>query len=96
MLSSLFQLLFAQNPIGDNGSNSSYVLFQEEQFEQVVSNLEKQSKLSADESIILQLSYLKIGGTNTSDIEKLIKKVKSKVLEKTGINLELEIKIIGD
>jgi UDP-N-acetylmuramate dehydrogenase len=33
---------------------------------------------------------------NFQDIENLIKKVKKRVLEKTGINLELEIKIIGD
>ena len=32
----------------------------------------------------------------SSDIEKLIKKVKKKVFEKTSINLELEIKIIGE
>jgi len=36
------------------------------------------------------------GKANTTDIEKLINKVKKEVLIKTGINLELEIKIIGD
>ena len=32
----------------------------------------------------------------SSDIENLIKKVRRKVFEKTGVNLELEIKIIGE
>ena len=36
------------------------------------------------------------GKAKSSDIEKLIDKVKSQVHLKTGINLELEIKIIGD
>ena len=36
------------------------------------------------------------GNAKSSDIENLIKKVKQRVLEKTGINLELEIKIIGE
>jgi UDP-N-acetylmuramate dehydrogenase len=40
--------------------------------------------------------FVNNGNAKASDIEKLIKKVKSKVLEKTGINLELEIKIIGE
>ena len=40
--------------------------------------------------------FVNNGNAKASDIEKLINKVKSKVLEKTGINLELEIKIIGD
>jgi len=40
--------------------------------------------------------FVNNGNAKSSDIEKLIKKVKNKVLEKTGINLELEIKIIGD
>ena len=31
-----------------------------------------------------------------SDIEKLINKVKKEVQNKTGVSLELEIKIIGD
>ena len=31
-----------------------------------------------------------------SDLENLILKVKNKVLEKTGIILELEVQIIGD
>ena len=30
------------------------------------------------------------------DLENLIYKVKSKVLDKTGINLELELQIIGE
>ena len=33
---------------------------------------------------------------NEADIENLIKKVKNKVYEKTNINLELEIKIVGE
>ena len=37
-----------------------------------------------------------LGKAKSSDIEKLIDKVKNQVHLKTGINLELEIKIIGD
>ena len=33
---------------------------------------------------------------NPKDLEKLIYKVKSEVLDKTGINLELELQIIGE
>ena len=40
--------------------------------------------------------FVNNGGAKSSDIENLIKKVKKRVFEKTGINLELEIKIIGD
>ncbi len=40
--------------------------------------------------------FVNNGNAKSADIEKLIKKVKDKVGEKTGINLELEIKIIGD
>ena len=40
--------------------------------------------------------FVNNGNAKSADIEKLIKKVKDKVSEKTGINLELEIKIIGD
>ena len=40
--------------------------------------------------------FVNNGNAKSADIEKLIKKVKEKVNEKTGINLELEIKIIGD
>ena len=36
------------------------------------------------------------GNARSLDIENLINKVKKKVFEKTGINLELEIKIIGE
>ena len=36
------------------------------------------------------------GGAKSLDIENLINKVKKKVFEKTGVNLELEIKIIGE
>ena len=36
------------------------------------------------------------GKAKSSDIEKLINKVKQTVNDKTGINLELEIKIIGE
>ena len=39
--------------------------------------------------------FLNDGNATSSDIEKLIDEVKKKVLEKKGINLELEIKIIG-
>ena len=40
--------------------------------------------------------FVNNGSARSSDIENLIKKVKKKVYEKTNINLELEIKIIGD
>ena len=40
--------------------------------------------------------FLNDGKANTSDVEKLINKVKNQVFIKTGFNLELEIKIIGD
>ena len=40
--------------------------------------------------------FVNNGNAKSSDIEKLIKKVKKKVVEKTGVNLELEIKIIGE
>ena len=40
--------------------------------------------------------FVNNGNAKASDIEELIHKVKKTVLEKTGINLELEIKIIGN
>ena len=40
--------------------------------------------------------FINNGKAKTSDIEALIKKVKNQVKSKTGISLELEIKIIGD
>jgi UDP-N-acetylmuramate dehydrogenase len=40
--------------------------------------------------------FVNKGNAKSSDIEKLIKKVKKKVFEETGINLELEIKIVGE
>lgn len=40
--------------------------------------------------------FVNNGKAKSSDIENLIKKVKKRVHEKTGVNLELEIKIIGD
>tara|TARA_B100001057_G_scaffold451750_1_gene495099 strand:+ start:4996 stop:5901 length:906 start_codon:yes stop_codon:yes gene_type:complete len=40
--------------------------------------------------------FVNNGNAKSSDIENLIKKVKKKVQEKTGVNLELEIKIIGE
>ena len=40
--------------------------------------------------------FVNNGNAKSSDIENLIKKVKQRVFEKTGINLELEIKIIGE
>ena len=40
--------------------------------------------------------FINNGNAKSSDIEKLINRVKNKVLEKTGVNLELEIKIIGE
>ena len=40
--------------------------------------------------------FINNGNAKSADIENLIKKVKSKVYEKTGVNLELEIKIVGE
>ena len=40
--------------------------------------------------------FINNGNAKSEDLEKLIYQVKSKVLEKTGINLELELKIIGE
>ena len=39
--------------------------------------------------------FLNDGNATSSDIENLIEEVKKKVFKKTGINLELEIKIVG-
>ena len=40
--------------------------------------------------------FVNNGNAKSSDIENLIKKVKKRVYEKTGIKLELEIKILGE
>lgn len=40
--------------------------------------------------------FINEGNAKASDIEKLINNVKKTVFEKTGVNLELEIKIVGD
>ena len=40
--------------------------------------------------------FVNNGKANASDIEKLINKVRETVSKKTGIDLELEIKIVGD
>ena len=40
--------------------------------------------------------FVNKGNAKSSDIENLINKVKKKVQEKTGIDLELEIKIVGE
>ena len=40
--------------------------------------------------------FVNNGNAKSSDIENLIKKVKQRVFERTGENLELEIKIIGE
>ena len=40
--------------------------------------------------------FVNKGSAKSSDLEKLIYKVKKQVLDKTGINLELELKIIGE
>jgi len=40
--------------------------------------------------------FVNNGNAKSSDIENLIKKVKKKVQEKTGADLELEIKIVGE
>ena len=40
--------------------------------------------------------FVNNGRAKSSDIEKLINRVKNQVADKTGVNLELEIKIIGE
>ena len=40
--------------------------------------------------------FVNNGKASSSDIENLIRKVKETVYNKTGVNLELEIKIIGE
>ncbi len=40
--------------------------------------------------------FVNNGNASATDIEKLIYKVKKRVSDKTGVNLELEIKIIGE
>ena len=40
--------------------------------------------------------FVNKGNAKSSDLENLILHVKSKVLETTGVNLELEIQIIGE
>ena len=40
--------------------------------------------------------FINKGNARSKDLEDLIYKVKSKVLKETGINLELELHIIGE
>ena len=40
--------------------------------------------------------FVNNGKAKSEDIENLVKKVQKRVHEKTGINLELEIKIVGE
>ena len=40
--------------------------------------------------------FVNKGNSKSRDLEQLINQVQSKVLEKTGINLELELQIIGE
>ena len=40
--------------------------------------------------------FVNKGKAKSADIEKLINKVKQNVSDKTGVNLELEIKIVGE
>ena len=40
--------------------------------------------------------FVNNGKAKSSDIENLINKVKKRVFAKTGVNLELEIKIVGE
>ena len=40
--------------------------------------------------------FVNKGKAKSLDIENLIKKVKDTVYDKTGVNLDLEIKIIGE
>ena len=39
--------------------------------------------------------FVNKGNTKSQDLENLINQVKNKVLDKTGIKLELELEIIG-
>ena len=39
--------------------------------------------------------FINNGNATSEDLEKLISQVQNKVLNKTGINLELELQIIG-
>ena len=40
--------------------------------------------------------FVNKGSAKSKDLENLINKVKKKVLDKTGTNLELEVHIIGE
>ena len=40
--------------------------------------------------------FVNNGNAKAEDLEKLIYQVKNRVLDKTGINLELELQIIGE
>jgi len=40
--------------------------------------------------------FVNKGNAKSSDLENLIYKVKNKVLKESGINLELELQIIGE
>ena len=40
--------------------------------------------------------FVNKGNAKSSDLECLINKVKKRVFDKTGINLELEVQIIGE
>ena len=40
--------------------------------------------------------FINEGNATSSDIEKLIEIVKQKVFNKSGINLDLEIKLVGE
>ena len=40
--------------------------------------------------------FVNAGNAKSNDLENLIHQVKSKVLDKTGIDLELELQIIGE
>ena len=42
------------------------------------------------------LFRINLSHTKLNDLENLIKNVRSEVLKKTGVDLELEIKIIGE
>ncbi len=53
-------------------------------------------KVGSAEISMLHANYIINGGMNASDVLELIKKVKSVVLEKTGIALQEEIKIVGE
>ena len=54
--------------------------------------------MKVDDALISEIHcnfFINNGNAKSEDLEKLIFQVQNKVLDKTGINLELELQIIG-